>query len=150
MDKIHSGPINDFATKINSGINYLKGNAMPIVILLGIIYYVKSKVIKAGGASSFIKSKKSNPNRTKNLNEDMRRVRLQQQEIAMERAKVAAVERKAEEAEKKKKKNLKTHGTSSSKGDGTKLGKADYNPMQPWSSNTRGYRPARRNANRGG
>ena len=79
-----------------------------------------------------------------NYREEMLRVRAQQQELANERAKIAAANRKEKEALEKERKNKVAKRDDSNKGDGNTLGRgetpAGYNPMQPWSATSRGYR----------
>ena len=83
---------------------------------------------------------------------DMRRVRLQQQELARQRAVEAAKEQKANVENERKRKNKAALPPSLD--DGTRLGRStdnSFNPMQPWteSSGGGGYKPARRTARRG-
>jgi hypothetical protein len=88
----------------------------------------------------------NNPNRAQCLEQDMRRVRLAQQEAAQKRALEAAKENKEKEREKKHEKNL----AAPKKYSGDRLeGNTGYNPMQPSSGNTRGYKPVRKTARRG-
>ena len=78
----------------------------------------------------------------------MRRVRLAQQEAAHKRALEAAKEHKEKEREIKHKKNVSVAHSKTKGGD--RLGKDNgYNPMQPFSGNTQGYRPARKSVRRG-
>lgn len=79
------------------------------------------------------------------MSEDMRRVRLRQQEMTNKLAIQAAIvrkEKKKEKKEKKEKERKKVQRLGDGGGDG-------YNPLQPWTSGT-GYRPPRRTVNRGG
>jgi len=85
------------------------------------------------------------------LNEDLRRVREQQQVLADQRAKEAKELKAKKDAEERKKKKV----TLEKKG-GKKLGgtndtctPASYNPLNPWSSQSTGYRPTQRRVNRG-
>jgi hypothetical protein len=76
----------------------------------------------------------------------MRRVRLAQQEAAQKKALEAAKENKDHEREKKHEKNL----AAPKKYDGDKVGTdTGYNPMQPHTGNTCGYKPGRKSARRG-
>lgn len=86
------------------------------------------------------------PNRVRSLEEDMRRVRLKQQQEAQKRAVAAAKENKKKEQEKKHQKNLKASSTSLKKDDGDSLGGrgSGYNPMNPSSGATCGFRPGRK------
>ena len=65
--------------------------------------------------------------------EEMRQVRLRQQEVANERAKQAAKERKQKE---QKEKDRKNHLEKDSK---NHLVSCSYNPMEPWTGSSRGY-----------
>ena len=82
---------------------------------------------------------------------DMRRVRLQQQELARQRAAEAAKEQKVQVENEKKRKNKAALPPSHD--DGTRLGRStdnSFNPMQPWTqSSSGGYQPARRTVRRG-
>lgn len=76
------------------------------------------------------------------LNEDLRRVREQQQVLADQRATEAKELKAKKDAEERKKKKV----TLEKKG-GKKLGgtndtctPASYNPLNPWSSQSTGYR----------
>lgn len=74
--------------------------------------------------------------------EEVRQVRLRQQELAKERAIEAAKERKKKQDEEKERRNMVAKAKQSSNGD--KLGKATssgtggFSPLQPWSSSTGG------------
>lgn len=85
------------------------------------------------------------PNRVRSLEEDMRRVRLAQQKEAEKKAQQYAKENKVAEREKKYKKNLSASASSISKkkSDGDNLG-GGYNPLNPSSGATCGYRPGRK------
>jgi ABC-type multidrug transport system fused ATPase/permease subunit len=72
--------------------------------------------------------------------EEIRQVRLQQQEIANERAKQAAVVRKEREMKERERKNMVAKKKYTG---GNKLGGGDdakYHPMQPSTANSSGYR----------
>lgn len=91
------------------------------------------------------------PERKASYGEDMRRVRLEQQEIANKRAIEAAKQRKIKREADKARKNqaaLKPNQT-----EGTRLGgpsSNSYNPLQPSSSSSGGggYKPAKRSVGR--
>jgi hypothetical protein len=89
--------------------------------------------------------------RDMDYNADMRRVRLQQQELARQRAIESAKEQKALVENEKKRKNKAALPPSHD--DGTRLGRStdnSFNPMQPWAqSSSGGYKPARRTVRRG-
>jgi hypothetical protein len=78
----------------------------------------------------------------------MLRVRAQQQEIANQKAKETAAKRKEKEAEERERKNKVAQRDDTNKDKGMALGRssassaspAGYNPMQPWSGTSRGYR----------
>ena len=90
------------------------------------------------------------------MSEDMRRVRLRQQEMTNKLAIQAAIVRKEKkkEKEKKEKERKKSQRLGGDGGDGSSGRRSDsssYNPMQPWSSGSgSSYRPPRRTVNRGG
>lgn len=85
----------------------------------------------------------------------MKRVRLEQQELASKRAILAAKERKTKEQEDKARRNQAALKPSQMDETGSKLGKIrddSYNPMQPSSSSSGGgggYKPAKRSVQRG-
>lgn len=91
------------------------------------------------------------PERVINYDADMRRIRLQQQELVRQRAIEAAKERRAHEENEKKRKNKAALPPSHD--DGTRLGRStdnSFNPMQPWTqSSGGGYKSARRTVRRG-
>lgn len=76
----------------------------------------------------------------------MRRVRLAQQEEAQKLAQQAAKENKGKEREKKHRKNLAASAAPThKKNDGDSLGRSSgYNPMNPSSGATCGFRPGRK------
>jgi hypothetical protein len=86
-----------------------------------------------------------------NYDEDLRRVRRRQQELAYQRAVEAAKEREALANSEKKRKN--EAALPPSQDNGTRLGRStdnSFNPMQPWTqSGGGGYKPARRTARSG-
>jgi len=86
----------------------------------------------------------TNPSRVATLEQDMRRVRLAQQEEANRRAIEAAAERKLKEAELLKKRHVKDPKKSGRKlGSGTSKDnshKKDYNPMMPGGSHVSSYK----------
>lgn len=110
----------------------------------------------------------TDPNRTKSLNEDLRRIREQQQEEVRCKAKEAAEAKKKKKAEELEKKRIQQpgeelRGGSRLGGDGprrrrrttnhgsTGVSRSSFNPMDPSSSSTGGgYRPQSRNIQRGG
>jgi hypothetical protein len=78
--------------------------------------------------------------------EELRKVRLRQQELATERALEAAKLKAEKDAQERQRKNNVAKKTSES---GKKLGGGNsttgqssqgYNPMQPWSGHSSGYR----------
>lgn len=99
--------------------------------------------------------------------DDLRRVRELQQERTDELARIAAQERKKKAEEERKRKNSVAKQREGR--GGRRLGSGDqdsnttttttqafhnsrgsgYNPMQPWSAGTGGYRPARRSTGGG-
>lgn len=101
-------------------------------------------------------------------NTDIQRIREMQQERATKQALEAEKERKIKQAEERKRRNEiaqdkwkrggqvlggdderpKRRKPQSSSSDRSSAA-SGYNPMQPWTSNTSGYRPARRNVSRG-
>lgn len=89
------------------------------------------------------------------MSEDMRRVRLRQQEMTNKLAIQAAIVRKEKKKEKEKKekerKKSQRLGGGGDSSSGRRNDSSSYNPMQPWSSGSgSSYRPPRRTVNRGG
>lgn len=77
--------------------------------------------------------------------EELRQVRLRQQEIANQRAQEAAKLRKEKEAQEKDRKNhvakkRPTGGDTLGKGSSAASRGGGYNALQPWSSQSSGYR----------
>mmetsp|Transcript_3544 Transcript_3544/g.4245 ORF Transcript_3544/g.4245 Transcript_3544/m.4245 type:complete len:152 (+) Transcript_3544:59-514(+) len=144
---------------IQEGLLYLRENAWSILGLLIVLFYAKSKFLEPA-LYNRQNSRDQNSDRTMRMREEMMKVRLEQQEEANKKAieaKRIREERERKEQtrrnesptnadKKKKKKPLKPIGSSSSSRlqDG-----GGYNPLQPWSSNSSGYRPARRQTRRG-
>lgn len=165
MDAINHG-----AAAINSGITYLQSNAWAILFLIGVGYIVKTKgtpyVFVVFGLHDlvclsqkrqlcvvvldvyFAEGPRDTQSRNLSLQEDMRRVRMAQQEAAAERAKEASQLSNVEDREKKLKKNLSVQKKYNSSDAGYGNG-GTYNPMNPSASSSRGYRPARKTARRG-
>ena len=103
------------------------------------------------GIDPFLLNRQYRPDATREavFQDDIRRVRLQQQQQANIRAVEAAKEHKEKETKEKTRKNQLF---DPKKQGGTKLGRTsdnDYSPMQPWSGSTKGYKPTRRIVNRG-
>lgn len=155
--------INQAITGLNSGIDavvaYIQANGMAILALLAVAYFFRSSVAAnpvlaanagAGGGHVLSASSAASTNAT-SRGEELRQVRLRQQELANQRAKEAEKIRKEKEAAEKDRKN---HVAKKRPTGGDTLGRGSsgggYNPMQPWTSQTSGYRPARRTVNRGG
>lgn len=139
---------NQVADAINKGFEYLRTNAWPILFLIGVFYIVKTKVLDV----YFTGAPSNTPNRVRSLEEDMRRVRLAQQAEAQTIAKKAAKENKAKEREKKHKKNVSASASSLKKDQGgdTMGYSTGYNPLNPSSGATCGFRPGRKGPTRGG
>jgi hypothetical protein len=96
-------------------------------------------------SSSSMASSVVGTNTTSKHQEEMRKVRQRQQEIADERAKEAAIKRKEKEAQEKDRKNhiakkRETGGSRLGDGGGSSSGSDGRNPMQPWTSNEPTYR----------
>jgi hypothetical protein len=92
------------------------------------------------------------PERKISYEADIRRVRLQQQELARESAIEAAKERKAQEEQAKLRKNKAALPPGHNEGD--RLGRSSnnsFNPLEPWtqSNGGGGYKPAKRTVCRG-
>jgi hypothetical protein len=86
--------------------------------------------------------------------DEMRRIRMKQQEETNLRAIEAAKERKEIQEKEKMRKNqmFDPNKKQQTTNDGDKLGRGnDYSPMQPWSGSTGGggYKPSKRTARRG-
>lgn len=75
--------------------------------------------------------------------EEMRRVREQQQEIARQKALEAEKKRKEKEAAEKKRRNEVALSDAKSAKASDVPPPNEYNPMQPWSGTSRGYRYVR-------
>mmetsp|Transcript_15074 Transcript_15074/g.41923 ORF Transcript_15074/g.41923 Transcript_15074/m.41923 type:complete len:170 (+) Transcript_15074:117-626(+) len=149
--------------------SYFKDNAVVVGILLAAVYYFRSRnpdhwssqgyVLSSSGQRQQGENDRSSTTRT--TAEEIRRVRERQQDIANERAKEALRKRKEKEAEEKERKNNVAKDskpeTGSRLGDGSSTtntssstglsGTSGRNPLQPWTSNSSSYRPARRNPN---
>jgi len=173
--------INTIASLLNQGIDaatlYFKENGFAIAVLLGIVWFVKTRYSNGALSKGYVLSqdraqssstsskKSSNSNGGLSREEEIRQVRLRQQEIANQRAKEAEERRKQKEAEEKERKNHvakkkpPTDGErlgngsmtgsnkkkSKSSSDNSSGGGGGYNPLQPLASHTSSYRPTRRN-----
>mmetsp|Transcript_25973 Transcript_25973/g.61102 ORF Transcript_25973/g.61102 Transcript_25973/m.61102 type:complete len:177 (-) Transcript_25973:365-895(-) len=155
---------------------YFKDNAVVVGILLAAVCYFRSRnpdhwssqgyVLSSSGQRQQGENDRSSTTRTTaddsdSRREEMRRVRERQQDIANERAKEALRKRKEKEAEEKERKNNVAKDskpeTGSRLGDGSSTtntssstglsGTSGRNPLQPGTSNSSSYRPARRNPN---
>mmetsp|Transcript_23284 Transcript_23284/g.33374 ORF Transcript_23284/g.33374 Transcript_23284/m.33374 type:complete len:159 (-) Transcript_23284:279-755(-) len=141
-------------------LNYFQDNGWGIVAILITLYLLKNHVI-----TPFLDKRNFRPEeiRQADYQDRMRKIRLQQQELAHQRAIEAAKRREQEEREEKdRKNNLHTSSPSSSGkrlgggggGGSTKssriIGNSSYNALDPSSSHTSGYKPARRCLPRGG
>lgn len=139
-------------------LRYFQENAWAIVFLLIGGYYVKGNMLEP-----WMQGRQSrldvNPDRTVKLREEMLKVRLEQQEVSSNRAIAAEKIRKEKEREEKKRKNEKS--LHKNKIGGNRLGQTDdattnttsssrFNALQPWASNSSGYRHQRRQDPRSG
>jgi len=136
---------------------YFQENGWSIIFLLIAMFYFKSNVLEP-----FMNRRETRidqtSDRTMRMREEMMKVRLEQQEEANRKAIEAQKLREEKEREEQKRKNesalsetkkkkpLKPILTSSSR---RLTDSGGYNPMQPWTSNSSGYRPARRQTRRG-
>jgi hypothetical protein len=82
---------------------------------------------------------------TTDRQEEMRAVRAQQQDIANQRAVVAAKQKHEKQQQERARKNSVAQASTAAAGAGSRLGgegsKGDgFNPMQPWTGSTGGYR----------
>lgn len=104
---------------------------------------------QAAGSGHVLAQESSSAHNATSREEELRQVRLRQQEIANERALEAAKARKERENKEKERKNNVAKSASTA-GPGDKLGgtmkssssssaSTGYNPMQPWTSNTSRY-----------
>eukprot|EP00538_Stauroneis_constricta_P011902 CAMPEP_0119556768 /NCGR_PEP_ID=MMETSP1352-20130426/8615_1 /TAXON_ID=265584 /ORGANISM="Stauroneis constricta, Strain CCMP1120" /LENGTH=171 /DNA_ID=CAMNT_0007603761 /DNA_START=75 /DNA_END=590 /DNA_ORIENTATION=- len=168
--------INDAIRAVNYGIDvvveYLKGNAVAIGGLLVVVYVYKNYVSKnqamGQGYTLSSSSQQASSSSTRGIAfmstssaadedasraEKMRLVRLRQQEIATERVKQAALLRIRMEAAERKRKNdingRKKKKSGDAVGGSSSSAASGYNPMQPGSSGTGGYRAQRRTVRRG-
>lgn len=144
MDAINRG-----AAAINDGIDYLRSNAWSIALLLGLWFYVRPKVVEAMENAKINR----NPEKVKEYDNDLRRVRELQQKQAEQEAKAKAQElaekkaaRLAEErkAAKEKKAKQTTSGSYSKSTSSNAKPNLSINNFS-----TPSYRPARRTARRG-
>lgn len=102
----------------------------------------------AGGGGHVLSASSAASTNATSRGEELRQVRLRQQEVANQRAQEAAKIRKEKEAEERDRKN---HVAKKRPTGGDRLGSTEasssasggYNPMQPWSSQTSGYRYVR-------
>lgn len=142
----------------NDGIRELQENAFWVAVGIILVLHVKrvlsdrrrrsTHVMPTGysvsmNGSTRVKSKDE-------IREEMRRVRLQQQEQAYATSQEAEKKRKEKEAAERERKN-KCAKPADPEG-GSRLGRggdgsnpsqtvsAGYNPMQPWTSHSRGFR----------
>lgn len=133
---------------------YLHRNAWSIVFLVLGWFILKSSVLdpyyaKYRADKSYREA--TEPLRVSRLREDMIRVRQAQQEEAARRAKEAAEEMEKKKREEVKKKRVK-QPIEEKGGSGRRLNEegGGYNPMNPSSGHSRGFRANRRNPRRGG
>jgi len=135
--------INGVASVVTTGIRYLQYNAWFIIMLLAVGYVVKSKAL-----DPYLESRQYRPEaiREADYKDEIRRIRLKQQEETIRRAAEAAKERKEKENKENARKN-QIFDPKKQDGDAPRLGMSsgkDYSPMQPSSGSTRGYKPVRR------
>ncbi|GKY98460.1 hypothetical protein MPSEU_000803300 [Mayamaea pseudoterrestris] len=160
MVELHTGPLNQLALLINGAFRAIKTNAFPVVLALAFVYLFREPVIRTihdvrdrfitrGGGSQALKQR--TPVDEQHYREEMLRIRAAQQEIANEKAKEAAAKRKEKEVQEKERRNKVAKPDDKGLGSGNTLGRGQptlnatvFNPMQPWSGTSRGYRPARR------
>mmetsp|Transcript_19993 Transcript_19993/g.27417 ORF Transcript_19993/g.27417 Transcript_19993/m.27417 type:complete len:174 (-) Transcript_19993:612-1133(-) len=173
MDKINQTLSQGFGA-ISNTFAFIHQHAWSILFAAVVGYYIKVSYLdpyleERNRQISYRDA--TNPHRVATLEQDMKRVReMQQEKHAAATSAAAQVEKKkkSEEMEQRRvKQPMEVRG-----GDGRRLGDGNsssssssragnnssssgsggggYNPMNPWSSSTSGYRPARRNPNRGG
>jgi len=168
--------INDGIRFINSSIDactdYIKGNAIQLVIIAGLIYYLKNSVGKKSQGYTLNQSRpaatsssdtdassccdaclESSTNTTTLQPRDssLMAVRERQQELANQRAQEATKLRKEKQDQERDRKNQVAKKKPPKGGDVLGGGgSCEYNPMQPSTGNSSGYRPARRTARKGG
>eukprot|EP00545_Synedropsis_sp_CCMP1620_P015070 CAMPEP_0119015010 /NCGR_PEP_ID=MMETSP1176-20130426/10510_1 /TAXON_ID=265551 /ORGANISM="Synedropsis recta cf, Strain CCMP1620" /LENGTH=146 /DNA_ID=CAMNT_0006968269 /DNA_START=20 /DNA_END=460 /DNA_ORIENTATION=+ len=142
--------INNGAELVKDAATYLQDNAWYIIILMVSGYYLKTNYV-----DPYLQDRQYRPEtqRKSDYGADMKRVRLEQQELASERAIVAAKERKIKEEADKARRNKAALKPSQITEDGDRLGKASnnsFNPLQPGSGNSGagGYKPAKRSVGR--
>jgi len=151
----------------NSGFRILKEQSWTIGLVLLAVFVLKDQLWKL--KSRYLDGKSiSGSTQSSSREEEMRQARLRQQELLNERAEIAKAERKEKEkaehelkrqrAQEKRQKELGTgrrlrDGASSNTNPNASSDTAGsgggYNPMQPWTANSSGYRPQRRQVNRG-
>mmetsp|Transcript_29476 Transcript_29476/g.44546 ORF Transcript_29476/g.44546 Transcript_29476/m.44546 type:complete len:152 (+) Transcript_29476:80-535(+) len=151
MDTLNNITAGVFNT-INDAFTYMRQHAWLIIFVTGGTYYAKVHYI-----DPLLEERKrqisyrdaTNPRRVNTLEQDMKRVRALQQEqhknITAQAVKVEK-KKKSEEMEKKRvKQPMETKGGAGQRlgrGDGDSAGGSSggYNPMNPWSTSTSGYR----------
>lgn len=178
MDKITDG-IRFLNSSIDACTDYIKENAIQLVIIGALIYYLKnrkqqdkgytlsqsrpaaaaaaattsstccddaSKSCDTGDCSSSSKNATTTTARRSPRDAHLMAVRERQQALANQRAQEAAKLRKEkQQQEKDRKNNVATKKVDTSKGDvlGGDSGGATtcaFNPMQPWTGSSNGYR----------
>jgi hypothetical protein len=118
----------------------------------------QGQVLSQGTTRTTTTSSISTTPRKLSREEEIRQVRLRQQEIANQRAKEAEKQRKEKEAQERERRNpiaqskpfeggsggkpdlAKKKPTTSSSNSGSGHGGGEYNPMQPWTASSSGYR----------
>ena len=155
----------------NSGFRILKEQSWTIGLVLLAVFVLKDQLWKLKSRYLDGKSISSSSAQSSSREEEMRQARLRQQELLSERAEIAKAERKEKEkaehelklqrAQEKRQKELGTgrrlRDGASSNSDPNSFASSDaadgsgggYNPMQPWTARSSGYRPQRRQVNRG-
>ena len=138
------GYINQAASVLNKGIDtavdYVKENWVGLVVLLGIAHFLRNYSAKS---STGYKVGYASPTKSVNKSGDdkLRQARLRQQELADEQAKITRAARKEKERlEKARKNDLDGKKNTDPIKKTTAAAACEYNPMQPWSANSTGYK----------
>ena len=143
--------INQAAAQLNHALTFLHNNMLAIGLCVGVLLFLRSRVVVRKPTGTALAASSSS--------RDLRRVRLQQQEELQQKSRQAAKLRKAKQEEEKKRRNevalkklpgpgrrldesdsKKNKSTTSTTSSTTSRSSGGYNPMQPWSGASRGYR----------
>jgi hypothetical protein len=150
--------VNRILSSMNGGIRVMQEHGFWIAVALVCVVYARRAVdqhrkrqARRDHYAGIVATMGEREKTEEQIREDLMRVRLRQQEIANEKAQEAEKIRKEKEAKDRERRNAcakpsdpkggtKLGGGSGSSPSSTPTTSSGYNPMQPWSSNGRGYR----------